>query len=113
MAKVPLPRRSWLFAKDRPQTSVGFLPLSEVALGPLHAGLVLAHTGEEQELTPQHPLGDGALVSPGLRVDEAPQQPDEKGLREAAVSAVLSPALSCLTIQSTQVRGNGSCNSYS
>lgn len=83
-----------LSAKHRPQISVGFLPLSEVALGPLHAGLVLAHAGEEQELTPQHPLRDGALVGPGLLVDEALQQPDEKGLREghSVSSAVPRPS---------------------
>lgn len=52
----------------------------EVALSLLHAGLVLAHTGQEQQLTPQHPLCHRARVCPRLPVDEVLQQPDEEGL---------------------------------
>lgn len=69
--------------KLRPQISIGFLPVSEIAFCPLHTGLVLAHTGKQEELTPQHSLGHGALISPSLLINKVPQQPDEKGLRES------------------------------
>lgn len=69
--------------KDRPEISVGFLPRSEEAFRPLYTGRVPAHAGEEEELTLQHSLWDGAAVCPGLLINEVLQQPDEKGLRES------------------------------
>lgn len=91
--------------KNRPEVSTGFLPLSEIAFCLLHAGLVLAHAGEEEQLTPQHSLRDGALIRPRLLVNEVPQQPDEKGLWESHTSHQSSRGFIELSIPS----GDGDC----
>lgn len=42
--------------KDRPEASIGLLPLCEVSAGLVQAGLVVVEAGKEQQLAPQQPL---------------------------------------------------------